>query len=377
MDQGPFRFGEVASGDTFTDREEATARLLANFEHGINTILISPRRWGKTSLVRKVGRLAHSERRKVVYLDIFSCRTDREFYDAFARAVLKQTASRWEELMENVGAFLSRVAPKFSFGVDPMSDFSISLEIGSQPEDAEDILHLPQKIAEKRGWNIVVCIDEFQQIAEFHDSKTFQKRLRSVWQLQERVSYCLFGSKNHLMSELFEKRSLPFYKFGDVAYLPKIATEDWVAYICSRFEKTQKSISPQLAERICLTVENHSSYVQQLSWLVWIHVRSAATEQDFLRARQELIDQNSPLFERQTENLSAHQMNFLRALVDGVHREFTSQQVLQKYRLGSSANVSVVKRALVKKELIETHGSQASLADPVLGLWLEQLFRRS
>lgn len=79
-----------------------------------------------------------------------------------------------------------------------------------QSNDVDEILQLPEKIAQKKGYNIVVCIDEFQQIAEFKDSKTFQKRLRSVWQLQKSVSYCLFGSKKHLMNELFEKRVFPF-----------------------------------------------------------------------------------------------------------------------------------------------------------------------
>ena len=101
-----------------------------------------------------------------------------------------------------------------------MTDFSISLEMNPQSNDVDEILQLPEKIAQKKGYNIVVCIDEFQQIAEFKDSKTFQKRLRSVWQLQKSVSYCLFGSKKHLMNELFEIKSLPFYKFGDAIYLP-------------------------------------------------------------------------------------------------------------------------------------------------------------
>lgn len=87
----------------------------------------------------------------------------------------------------------------------------------------------------------------------------------------------------------------------------------------------------------------------------------------------ERIAQNSPLFEKQTENLSAYQMNFLRALVDGVHREFTSAEILQKYQLGSSANVSIIKRALIKKELIETENNQVLLADPVMKLWLKQV----
>ena len=374
MENKPFIFGVATSGDNFTDRVKETARLLSNFTHGVNTVLISPRRWGKTSLVKNVCKLAQSEKLKIVYMDIFSCRTDEEFYDAFATAVLKQTSSKFDELIENAKLFLSRISPKITIGAEPMTDFSMSLDLNPKKNDTDEILQLPEKIAQKKGFNIVICIDEFQQIAEFKDSKTFQKRLRSVWQLQQSVSYCLFGSKKHLMNELFEKKSFPFYKFGDLIYLPKIATADWIAYICERFESTGKYISRELAERICLTVDNHSSYVQQLAWLLWIQTQDKATGQNFTEAYQDLIDQNIPLFQKQTENLSAYQMNFLRALVDGVHSEFTTQQVLQKYQLGSSANVSIIKRALIKKELIETENKQIYLADPVMELWFKQEF---
>ena len=372
MENKPFIFGVATSGDNFTDRKKETARLLSNFTHGVNTVLISPRRRGKTSLVKKVCKMASSDKLKIVYLDIFSCRTDKEFYDAFASAVLKQTSSKLDEIMESAKLFLSHISPRFSIGPDPMTDFSMSLEWNPKNNDTEEILQLPEKIAQQKGLSIVICIDEFQQIAEFKDSKTFQKRLRSVWQLQQSVSYCLFGSKKHLMNELFEKKSLPFYKFGDSIYLPKISSEDWIAYICERFESTGKHISKELAERVCQTVDNHSSYVQQLAWLLWIHTRNEATEDNFANAYQDLIDQNTPLFEKQTESLSSFQMNFLRALIDGVHSEFTTQEVLQKYQLGSSANVSIIKRALIKKELIETENKQTYLADPVMKLWFKQ-----
>ena len=372
MENKPFTFGVATSGANFTDRETETKRLLMNFQHGINTVLISPRRWGKTSLVQKVCRLAQSDQLKVVYLDIFSCRSDRDFYDAFASAVLKQTSSKLDEWLENVKLFLSRITPKISMGTDPMTDFSISLEMNPKSNDIDEILQLPEKIAQKKECNIVVCIDEFQQIAEFKDSKIFQKRLRSIWQLQKSVSYCLFGSKKHLMNELFEKKSLPFYKFGDAIYLPKIGTQDWVDYICRRFEATGKQISEKLAEKICLQVDNHSSYVQQLAWLVWIHTDKIAAEHDFEMAYQDIIDQNTPLFEKQTETLTTYQLNFLRAVIDGVHSEFTTQEVLQKYQLGSSANVSIVKRALIKKELIEIDKHSVIIPDPVMKVWLKR-----
>ena len=174
------------------------------------------------------------------------------------------------------------------------------------------------------------------------------------------------------MNELFEKKSLPFYKFGDAIYLPKIGTSDWINYICGRFEATGKQISKELAEKICQRVDNHSSYVQQLAWLVWIHTDKVATEQNFEEAYQDIIDQNTPLFEKQTESLTTYQMNFLRAILDGVHSEFTTQEILQKYKLGSSANVSIVKRALVKKELIEIEKRKVIIPDPVMKVWLKK-----
>lgn len=375
MESKPFIFGIATSGDNFTDRKKDTERLLLNFQHGVNTVLISPRRWGKTSLVQKVCHLAQSDKLKVVYLDIFSCRSDKDFYDAFAAAVLKQTSSKLDEWLENIKLFLSRVSPKISIGTDPMTDFSISLEMNPKREDVEEILQLPEKIAQKKGFNIVICIDEFQQIAEFKDSKTFQKRLRTVWQLQKSVSYCLFGSKKHLMNELFEKKSLPFYKFGDAIYLSKIGTADWVDYICRRFIVTGKVITKELAERICKMVDNHSSYVQQLAWLVWIRTDQLATINDLEAAYQDIIEQNTPLFEKQTESLTTYQMNFLRAIIDGVHCEFTTQETLNKYQLGSSANVAIVKKALVKKELIEVEKRQIVISDPLLAVWLKKELR--
>ena len=368
----PFVFGVATSGDNFTDREKETQRLLLNFTHGVNTILISPRRWGKTSLVKKVAQLAQTKTRKIVYLDIFSCRTESEFYRLFATSVLKQTSSKWDEWVENTKQFLAHINPKISIGTDPMNDFSISFEYSMQDNAGNDILQLPEKIAIEKGIQIVICIDEFQQISDFEDSKTFQKKLRTVWQLQQHVSYCLFGSKKHLMNELFEKKNLPFYKFGDAIYLTKIETKYWIEYICKRFENTGKHISPELAKEICRLVDNHSSYVQQLAWLLWIRTTDIATEEQLTHALEDLLDQNNILFQSETENLSAYQMNFLKAVIDGIHSKFSSKEIILKYNLGTSANIVRLKSALLQKELIETDGKEIILADPVSGVWFEK-----
>ncbi len=373
--EAPFVFGVRVEGDTFTDRREETERLKANFTYGVNTILISPRRMGKTSLVDKVCSLVESEDIRIARIDAFSCRSENDFVNAFATAVVRATSNKWEEWMENAKVFLSRFVPKISFGQDPLNDFSLSLEYNASNHTTEEVLRLPEVIARSKGCRIVVCIDEFQQVGDFPDSLTFQKKLRGVWQLQGHVSYCLYGSKKHMMEQMFQNPSYPFYRFGDFFYLNKISEEDWMKYICERFEATGKHVPEDLAREICQVTDRYSSYVQQLAWFVWLRTANAAnaTEDDLQYGIDRLLDACEPLFIQQTEDLSAYQMNFLHALVNGVHTGFTQTSVLNAYNLGTAANVTRLKKALMEKDLITIPTPKClEMSDPILALWLKR-----
>ena len=371
--EAPFVFGVRVEGNTFTDRKEETNRLKMNFLYGVNTILISPRRMGKTSLVEKVCSLVESDTLKIAKIDAFGCRSENDFINAFATAVVRATSSKWEEWMENAKTFLSRFIPKISIGQDPLTDFSIALEYNRANTVTEDILQLPETIAKQKGIKIVICIDEFQQIADFPDSITFQKKLRSVWQLQSNVSYCLYGSKKHMMEKMFQSQSHPFYRFGDLFYLDKISETDWVEYICDRFRVTGKEISRELSSEICTVTDRYSSYVQQLSWLVWLRTNKHATKEDVEFGIDRMLDACEPLFIQQTESLSAYQMNFLRALANGVHTGFTRSEILDTYQLGTAANISRLKKALTEKDLIMmTAPKKLEISDPILALWLKR-----
>lgn len=369
----PFVFGVRVEGDAFTDRKEETERLKMNFLYGVNTILISPRRMGKTSLVDKACALVKSDSVKIAKMDAFGCRSEADFVDSFATAVIQATSSKWEEWIENAKTFLSRFVPKVTFGQDPVNDFSISFEYNTGNNAVEDILRLPERIASQKSCRLVVCVDEFQQIGEFPDSLTFQKKLRSVWQLQSHVSYCLYGSKKHMMENMFQRQDYPFYRFGDLFYLGKISESDWIEYIRGRFEITGKEISEELARRICEVTERYSSYVQQLAWFVWLRCGNAATAEDVEFGIDRLLDACEPLFIQQTESLSAYQMNFLHLLADGIHSGFTRTSVLGSYRLGTAANITRIKKSLMEKELITISGPMAyEISDPILSLWLKR-----
>lgn len=359
-------------GNNFTDRIEETKRIKADFEHGINVILISPRRMGKTSLIKKVISELDNPMIKVVYMDIYDCRSEYDFYNRFAEAIMKSMSNKLEQIVENIKQFLVRVSPKISFSPEPASEFSLSLGITPKDYRPEEILNLPERIAQDKGIHLVICIDEFQQIGEFPESLTIQKRLRGAWQHHQSVSYCFFGSKRHLMENIFQSRRMPFYQFGEMIHLQCIPTEYWVPFICSRFTKYGKYISEEYAARICDTVNNYSSYVQQLAWNVMAETEKVVNEESLQNGINALMQQCNSLFVQQTEGLTTYQLNFIRLLCSGIHSGFTAQNISDTYPLGSKSNIDRIKKALVDKELITIEKNGVFLADSVFELWFKK-----
>ena len=369
----PFIFGVPVEDSHFIGREGEINRLATNFKYGMNTILISPRRWGKTSLVNKVAGLVTSKELLVVKMDIFSCRNEYYFYNVFSEAILKQTASKVEEWKDVAKGFIERLSPKISMSPDPLSEYSLSLGITAKTHTPEEILQLPETIAQRKDCHVLICIDEFQQVGEFPDSLTIQKRMRSVWQHQDNVSYCLYGSKMHMMTNLFQKKSYPFYKFGEMLYLKPISLDAWKSYISGRFEQEGKHISDKLIQKLCETVAYHSSYVQQLAYSTLLLTKDEVSEEILAAAVEDLISQNSSIFIEQTQSLTSYQLNFLRAILYGVNNGFNEKEVRESFNLGVPSNVDRLKKSLVEKELIEYTENGVEIGDPVLRLWLKRV----
>ena len=374
----PFVFGKIASNQNFTDRVVETQHLLDNFRGLVNTVLISPRRWGKSSLVAKASEIyaQESDKNIVVHIDLFNCRTVDKFYETFAKELISATNTAFEEFVSSSLKYLSRFAPNFQAS-DPAESFELSfgIDIRDKTMSFDEILDLPQTIAREKGKHIIVCIDEFQTIKDYDDSFAFQCSLRAHWQKHQDVAYCLFGSKRNMMIDLFADSQNPFYKFGDMIFLQKIASEDWVKFIIERFEETGKYISEEVAFKIAQMVECHPYYVQQLSQLSWFRTHLECTEDIVKEAFSSLCAQLSLVFSHIIDGLTPSQIGFLQAVADGVS-SFTSQAVLAKYRLGSSANVKNIKQALEKKELIDIQPDRIEIQDPVLKFWMLREYRK-
>lgn len=367
-----FVYGISVDGENFTDRIEETKRLKLNFENGINTIIISPRRMGKTSLVKRVIRLMDKTDIRMVYMDVYDCRSGYDFYNKFAESVLQQSSGKVEQWLDNAKDFMARISPKISVNPDMSNEYSLSLGITPKTYSPEEILNLPELIAVKKHTHIVVCIDEFQQIGELPDSLEIQKRLRGVWQHQKNTSFCLFGSKKHLMTKLFQNKRMPFYQFGEMMFLDKIPTDDWVQYIQSRFESKGKMIDEKWCREICRIADNNSSYVQQLSWNVMAETDKIVGAEQVESAKSVILSQCGALFEQQLSSLSRYQIGFLKAIANGYHTSFTSKKIMEEFQLGSKSNISRLQSALIEKEILETKGGEYHFADPIFAVWFEK-----
>lgn len=379
MSVSPFIYGNTVSAHSFKNREKELEKLKSNLINGVNTMIISPRRWGKSSLVEKtileINKTHGSQR--TVLIDLFSVNSEESFLEIFAREVIKSSSSKWEDWISSGKDFFKNLIPQISVGIDPNNDFSLSFDWKELKKHSLEILNLPEIIAEKKGIKIIIFLDEFQNLASFHDYENFEKKMRSVWQRQKNVSYCLFGSKRHMMSDIFNNPSKPFYRFGDIIMLQKIETSHWIDFICDSFAESGKLINREIAEKIAIVMKNHSWYVQQLSHYTWNLTDKDAGLEDVNKALIELINANTPLYQKEIEILSDTQVNFLKSVAQK-EKQFTSIDVMNKYRMGTPRNILRNKSVLINKDLIHLNNGIYEFLDPAFEIWFhKQYFNRN
>ena len=343
MNKIPFEYGSIAENEYFIDRIEDRKDLKAFLGGGINVMLISPRRWGKSSLVKAAMEELKQEQSdvRVCYLDAFKIYTEEDFYNQFASAVIQGVSSsiekRWADVVKS----------------------------------AEEILNLPEKLAKENGIHVIMCIDEFQQLMKLPNWKRLEGTMRSVWQNQHHTTYCLYGSKRHMMMEIFGNSNNPFYRFGQMMTLKKIDKAYWKPFIHDSFYNYGKTISDEMIERICHKMQCHSWYMQQFCFLIWTRTATDVTEEIYRSQLDKLLDTNSDMFMSDIDGMASSQIAFLQAVSMG-ETHFNAQQVVAKYGLGAPRTITKNKKTLVEKDIIEKAGEGFRIVDPVFELWFKR-----
>jgi hypothetical protein len=373
MKQSPFVYGTTVSLRSFTNREEEAAKLRHNLLNGVNTTIISPRRWGKSSLVEKVvASLAKEKKVRTVVIDLFSVSTEKEFLEIFAREVLKASGGKWQEWIKYAKEFFRQLVPKISMGFEER-DFSLSFDWKDLAKHSQEVLDLPEEIGRKKGIQFIICLDEFQNLSNFREYESLEKKMRASWQRHKSVTYCLYGSKRHMMSEIFNSPAKPFYRFGDIMMLQRISSEKWQKFIVSSFSRTGKKISPELAAKIPMLMKRHSWYVQQLSHYLWSKTAKTADERLLKEAAMELIQANTPLYQKEIEDLSGTQVSLLKAIAKK-EQKLTSVTVMESYALGTPRNVAKNRDVLIARDIINEENNELHFLDPAFEMWFRKQF---
>lgn len=371
----PFIYGALATGENFTDREEETRRLVINFKSLINTIIISPRRWGKSSLVHKSAEIACQEERmlKICHIDLFNVRNETHFYELFAEKVIAAASTKWDDVISMAKRLMGGIIPRIGLSDGVNTGMTFDFVFDKKDFNPDQILDLPEILAKEKKIKFVVCIDEFQNIANFKDGEFVFRRLRSHWQQHQNASYCLYGSKRHMMTEILSSPSKPFYKFGDFMFLPKIPREYWIPFFTGRFKDTGKHINPEEASLIAELVEDHPYYCQQLAQIAWLRTDRDCSKDIIEMSHVTLREQLSLLFENQTSELTTQQIAFMHAVINE-EEALSSTATMGKYGISSSTAAIRSKKALIGKDILDDIGGKIDFLDPLFKFWLKSKY---
>jgi len=377
----PFVYGEVVPAAAFVNRVGELDRLIGDLAAGQKVFLISPRRYGKSSLIRHA--LAAMSRRGAITLDVTvsSFSSYVAFLEGYARAIVA-AETRWDRARHWLRDAIRSARAEVRYTPDPTlqtpgsGSMSVSFPGVKTDRDvarlAEDVFALPGRLAHTRKRNVVVALDEFQAIVGFNGGSV-EHAMRAAVQHQREVGYVFAGSEPSLMERMLGPRR-PFYKAGPVMRLDKIPAEEFAAFIDQRFARSGLRPDDGLGAAIVELAGNLPYDVQRLAHETWDEVRSRrhrrATLDDLHLALRRLLAEQETMFEAVWQRLTLGQRGVLRAVVVEDGRELLSADVRSRHRLGGASTVQAALGALLRDDLIAREGDRYTVVDSLLREWV-------
>jgi hypothetical protein len=373
--ENPFVYGEVVPAAAFVDRVVELDRLTADLAAGQKVFLISPRRYGKSSLIRQALAGAARGGALTVEVTVSSFSSYVAFLEGYARALIA-AETRWELartwLRDAIRSARAEVRP----GAAPHGAMSVSFPAVRTERDvarlAQEVFALPGRLAAAHRRKLVVALDEFQAIAGFNGGSV-EHAIRAAVQHQRDVGYVFAGSEPSLMERMLGPRR-PFYKAGPVMRLDKIPADEFAAFIDARFNRSGIKADAGLGDAIVDLAGNLPYDVQRLAHETWDDVRAAgrrrATLDDLHAALRRLLAEQEMMFEALWQRLTLAQRGVLRAVVLADGRELLSADVRTRHRLGGASSVQTALAALVRDDVIAREGTRYVVVDSLLREWI-------
>ena len=373
----PFIYGEIVTSGAFADRNAERDRLDRDLAAGQKVFLISPRRYGKSSLVRDVLRSLARQKILTVEVTVAASSSYVGFLEAYAQQLVAADtpASR---LRRWAGELFQAVRPELRFVSDPMGQSRLAIGFPSVRTErdiarlAAEVFALPGRIAAARKQRLAIALDEFQAIASFNGGSV-EHTLRAAVQDQRAVGYVFAGSEPSLMERMLGPRR-PFYKAGPVMRLEKIDQTLFADFIDTRFASSGIRPADGLGEAIVDLAANVPYDVQRLAHETWDDLRAAGRKsaglEDLHTTLTRLLGEQHTVFEESWQRLTLPQRAVLRALVLEDGRELLSADVRTRHRLPGASTVQAALAALVRQDIVMKESGRYVASDSLYREWV-------
>jgi len=375
--ENPFVYGEVVPTAAFVNRVVELDRLVNDLAASQKVFLISPRRYGKSSLIRHA--LATLSRRGLLTVEVTvsSFSSYVAFLEGYARALLA-AETKWERARTWLREVIRSTRPEIRYTADSPASSALTVAFPAVRSErdvsqlAQEVFALPARLAEVRRRKVVVALDEFQAVGGFNGGSV-EHTLRAAVQHQRDVGYVFAGSEPSLMERMLSPRR-PFYKAGPVMRLEKIDSDEFSRFLHARFARSGIKAADGLGDAIVDLAGNLPYDIQRLAHETWDDVRAAgkrrATIDDLHQALKRLLAEQHTMFEGLWLRLTLAQRAALRAVVLEEGRELLSADTRTRHRLGGPSSVQAALGALVREDIVARDGDRYLVVDSLLREWV-------
>ncbi len=375
MKRNPFFFGEVVTGENFTDRVNEIKRLTAELRGGHNIFLISPRRYGKTSLIINVLEHLNKEGLFTFYIDLYKVASLRELLEAYAKGVARSCTTRVERFSEFIKDVFPRLRPKIIIGSDGVPSIEVDIHLKDREllDSLEEVFDVPEKIAKNRKRNFVVVFDEFQEILNL-DGERIEKMMRACFQHHHNVAYLFAGSKRHLIYSMVSEPNRAFYKLGDIMNLQKIEPAEMMMFLKKQFSKGPIELTENILDYVLEISENVPYNVQYLCHHLWNWCLEAKNieKEDVMKVVNNIIAEQSVNYIALWDGLSLHQRLFLKAISKFQNKPIFSKNFIVENDLGTSGSIQKSITLLKKKNIIDVDVKEIRFNDVFFKEWIKK-----
>lgn len=353
----PFIYDTYITGKFFIGHSRELAMLKDAVRSGENTLIYEPPKSGKKSLVYQACAELESEGASFTLcrIDLTNVRDRETFLLTFASELIKSFGCQPEEAASLPDSIFEGPAGKIS------------------DDDAFSILMLPEMLAEKYGRKVVIFFEEFQSLLHLDNYDEAFGILETIWPEQKRCMYLITGSMVNAMKYIFEEEKY-FHRFARRLKMDSPDAKELTEYMVRGFQKGGKVLERPLAEEIIRLFGGNCWYINHLLSLCDSLSRGYINSNTVSDAIRMMLSVHRPRFLNMVSGMTNHQLSLLKAILEGVTR-FSSTDIIERYRLNSSANVKRVKDALKKKEIITFDEDDVPhVTDPLFRYWMKEYF---